>query len=384
MEPTKTFPSDVVEGTFFEHNVPLDKMFVHYRSTPGGYARPLRMHRVKKLMQHWDRSAAGVLLLSMRADGRMAIIDGQHRREAALALGESSLNALVYIDLTLEQEAGLYRKFGDYLKQTALDRYHAGIAEGDPMSTEIKRILTYRGLHVPEIPAAYVNGVVAVEALMSVYDQFGANVLRGVIGILNEAYGGDYKAYRANQIKGTAAFIVRYVGEKNYSRKRLVERLRQEGLSAVVRRARSMQDATLESTTSSWGRALLALHNQRLSDDKRLGDWANRFVSEEERVKSSERFKATLARPDVAERTRLAQLAGTAAMTPEARSARANKGARTRFGAITSTQMKCPTCTAKPGEFCKRSDGQTTAQNHDARIALAREARAVAATTSGK
>src|SRR5258708_7808516 len=95
-----TVPSEIREVTIFERRVPLNRMFVHYRDQPGGYARPLREPRVKKLVAEFDPLGVGVLYLSMRDDGSYWIIDGQHRAEAARRVGLPGLDAYVYIDLT--------------------------------------------------------------------------------------------------------------------------------------------------------------------------------------------------------------------------------------------------------------------------------------------
>lgn len=362
MEKPKQFPAEVKNGTFFEHDVPIDKMFVHYRSLGSGYARPLRPNRVKKLASKWDRQAAGVLLLSMRADGTFAIIDGQHRREAAILIGLKTLDALVYIDLSLEDEARLYRKFGDYLKQTALDRYHAGVIEGDQASLEIKRILSYRDLYVPDSPGAYSHGIIAVEALVSVYERFGANVLRATIGLLHEAWGTDYHAYRASQVKGTAAFLIRFVQNPKFNRKRLVERMVAQGINSVNRSADSLRDALVSDGPTAWGRALLNLHDRSLSESARLGEWTARHLTEEVVVKMRENI-VKMRENLTPEQRKDNALRGAQKLTPEQRTARGVRAAATRRG-YSVRSVKCPYCHAKSGMPCRRENGDEAKDYH--------------------
>lgn len=280
----KQLPAEIRHGTFFERNVSVDKMFVHYRTEVGGYARALNQRRLAKLIDEFDQQALGVLLLSMRNDGNFAIIDGQHRVQAAAFHGISGVDAYVYIDLTLQDEARLYRKFGDYLKQTARDKFLAALAEGQPEIVAINRILIERGLRVG-LSSGKNDGVAAVDRLIHIAQKYGPHVLRQTIHLLHDAWGGDGRAYSGSVLTGAAMFIARFEHNANFKRQRLVERMHRQGIDGIEQLAMHQRALQKGDPGSAWGKALLANHDYGIPNLTRLGLWPEMHYSEESRAK---------------------------------------------------------------------------------------------------
>jgi Family of unknown function (DUF6551) len=357
--PTTAYPQDVVRGTFFEHDVPVSSMFVHFRTEPQGYARPLRPHRVNRLISEFDRQALGVLLLSMRDNGMFAIIDGQHRVETAKRMGIPTMDALVYIDLTLEDEARLYRKFGDYLKQTALDKYHAGIAEHRPEYLAIQRVLQDIGLHVPQALGAGIRGIDAVDAIVRVATIYRPDGLSNALRLLHDAWDGQTRIYRSLTIFGTAMFLARFQDHPNFNRKRLIARMKRLGLSTVERQAYVIRDANLApNPNSGWGQALMQVHDKGQPPGHELGEWQKRILTEE----TSNKFATHIRHIN-------------ANTTPEQRSNNANKAAKTRFG-NTPQDVICTYCRADVGTRCANARGEYTNNYHQARLNALRDLKA--------
>lgn len=319
----KDFPDEVLHGTFFERNVPVDKMFVDFRYRPGGYARPLNSKRLSKLIAEFDRQAMGILLLSLRNDGTFAIIDGQHRREAAMAKGITGLDAYVYIDLTVEDEARLYRKFGDYLKQTARDKFLASLVERQPEAVAINRLLEEQGLHVAQ-STNNTNGVAAVEALINVTRQQGPHILRETLKLLHDSFGGEPRAYIGSAIKGAAMFLDRHLLSQNFKRARLVERLKRGGFNGWQQKALNVNSLERGDLGTAYGKALMLIHDWKPGGYK-LTEWPERKYSKE----VTEQFTARLRtmQPMV---TRLQQ----------------------ERAAIRTLEVNCLTCGAQPGTPC--------------------------------
>lgn len=268
----KKLPRDVQLGTFFERNVPVASMFIDVRTEGGGYARPLSEKRAAKLAAEFDRRAVGVLLLSMRDDGRYAIIDGQHRADAALRAGVTELDAYVYIDLTIEDEARLYRQFGDYLKQSARDRYFAAIAERQPEALAIERLLKEYGLRVTN-DSGQQHGVAAVGAIWRVSETWGPHILRETFSLLVDAFDGDPLALVGPSIVGAAMFLDRFMTNPAYSRKRLITRLQRAGAAKLEQNALHVVALEHCSKMGAYGKALLAMHDNGAKPENRLGEW---------------------------------------------------------------------------------------------------------------
>lgn len=276
----KQVPNEVLHGTFFERNVPCDQMFIAGRAEQGGYARPLNERRAAKLAADFDPRAVGILLLSMRDDGRYAIIDGQHRREAAMRNGISALDAYVYIDLSVEDEARLYRKFGDYLRQTARDRWFAAIAEKQPEALAIQRMLAEFNLRIVN-DARTQHGVAAVQSIWRVAENWGPHILRETFRTLHDGFDGDPLGYVGPAIVGMAMFLDRFNANPKYSRKRLVERLQRAGAAKLEQQALHVLALEKGGVASAYGKALLSMHDQGVKPEYRLGIWQERVLAPE-------------------------------------------------------------------------------------------------------
>lgn len=301
-------PREVREQTLYDW-VPVGRMFVD------AYARPVSEARVKALAENWDIKAVNTLVVSLRdADGRFAVIDGNHRRLAAERLEIAELPCRVCIDLTYEQEADLFNKLNTTNKPTALDRFRARIEAGDPTSLEIRATLRTRGLDVA-VHGPGPGKVQAVYELERIHGSQGATFLREVVDVLHDAFGDAQRAYSTLSLGGMAAFWVRY--RTQAERGRVIDRLKTTGPDLMLQRAGAMRAAIGTEARSAWGRALHALYNQGLRNHQ-LPEWQDKvFPSRwhegrsEAGRKSVETLKARGV--DLSERGRLGGRASVAA-----------------------------------------------------------------------
>jgi len=355
MTATKAIPPEVVNNTFFEHHVPIDKMFVQYRTQPDGYARPERPHRINKLVTEWNPRKMQPLMLSMRADGSFAIIDGAHRVGAAKKVGLTALPAYVYIDLTVQEEAGLYRAFGDYMAQTPLDKWHAAITERQPEYLVLANILSKHGLHVPNSDSNTGNGrILAVDAVLTIARTHGPMLLDEALKLINEAWDSSPRAFTSLSLRGMAGFLARYHKHPNFDRATFVRRLSAAGVDAVERDTRNLRTGTIASPNSeaAFGKALLAIHDARKK--KPLGEWILKHYSDETKAQHASRITSV-----------------TRNMPPEQRSENAKKAATTRFGRV-AIDVSCAKCGAMPGKPCRNQRGENVDYRHQARHDAAR------------
>lgn len=352
-------PDEVKRDTIFVPSIPVSQMFVPYRDQPGGYARPTNTRRVQKLVDEFEPQAVGVLLVSMRepVEGSVeyAVIDGSHRLEAAIQHGMETLDCYVYIDLTVEEEARLYRKFGDYLKQTARDRYVAAQTEGEPETLAIDRILAEFGLKVSRVDGPD-SGIRGVSSLVRVAKEQGPHILRDSLDLIHAVFGTKEQAFGSTALQGTALFLERF--GKTYDRKRMIEAMGKAGLLGIRQKADAVKASADKALSSqhAWGRALMALHNFGLPETskKRLGPWPDRLFNEASRAAVTKNL-AEKAVPASIQQRRIA--ASERAMSLQ-------EGAT------------CPRCRAKTGARCKTQQGAPMAQVHPERLVAARAERA--------
>lgn len=239
--------------------VPLDRLFI-----AAEYQRPLTSF-VESVAREYDPALIGCLIVSEREDDRFAVIDGQTRTEAMRRVvagdakdpdgqpvpwhGEAVAPCLVYIGLTVEDEARLFadlqtkrRGMATYL------RFRAALVAKQPEAVAIAGIVRAAGfeLDVQEKP----DTVKAIAALEWTYRRDPA-VLARVMGIIAAAWPDPSIEFRTggDLIRGIALFITR---EKNVDDNRLMDRLAGVTPRMLRHRANALQEG---SGAGSGGRA---------------------------------------------------------------------------------------------------------------------------------
>lgn len=231
-EPTQTQPQ-IAERTLAD-TVPVGQMFVDQ-----GYARDLKPGHLKRILSEINVNGFGVILLSLRDDGRFAILDGQHRWEAAKILGVKEMIARVYIDLTYEEEAALYTIFARHMAQSTMDRFKAGVEAGDPTCTAVAIAAARLGLKVTKDPGD--GNIQSVGKMIQIYERYGQEMLEIVLKTLYAAFGRKQSAYQAPMLWGVAVFTLRFVEHADWVR--VVARLKAEGVLSLTQRAQMLRQS---------------------------------------------------------------------------------------------------------------------------------------------
>lgn len=222
--------------------VPLEALVVDER-----YQRPLT-NFVETVTREYDPALVGTLIVSERARGKMAVIDGQTRMEGMRANGETSAPCLVYSNLTPAQEAQLFsdlqtkrRGMATYL------RFRAALVAEQEEALGIAAIVREAGfeLDVEETP----HTIKAISALEGVYRRDPA-LLVTVMAVIAAAWPDPDTEARtsADIIRGLAAFLAR-------ERKVDVERLRDRLAATEPRTIRHRAGALQEGAGGGGGRA---------------------------------------------------------------------------------------------------------------------------------
>lgn len=337
---------DPGDGAALYKDLPISDMFVDFESQ-GGYARALNEKRARYLTERFNANAVGTIYVSLRNDGSLAVLDGQHRIYAAKANGLHTLDAYVYADLTIEQEADLYRMFGDYLRQKATDRFLAAIRAGDPEALAIADVLAEYDLKV--VATTRGHGIHAVDAVQYIVSHYGLSMLRLVLAFLVEAFGNNAIALNGTTLRGAARFLDRFANHPKFNHKRLMTRLKRGGFSQYEQRAKAVKFAERCDSSTAWGKAFMAIHDSNLSDENKLGNWVQRNYSPEQKKGMSKRLR------------KHADPIGVAVIRSRA--------------AERAMITDCKTCGAAIGVACNTSDGYA----HATRLRRATRQRAKAA-----
>lgn len=127
--------------------VPVDRIVVDKRVQRGQLTQTV----VNKMLAHFDGNALGTIVLSKRnKTDSYVVLDGMHRVEVVRLVkdGPTELHAKIFTDLTLAQEAYLFRLYNQRSSVNKVDAFNASVFEGDEESLHINEILTEFGLSV--------------------------------------------------------------------------------------------------------------------------------------------------------------------------------------------------------------------------------------------
>lgn len=150
--------------------------------------RELRPGKAAKIAADFDPDRFTPPVVSRRADGRIFVIDGQHRLEAMRRIGweDQSAECFVYSGLTEAQEADLFLWHNDRTTVNAFDKFAVGVTARRSEEVEITRIVHDAGLKIAN--GGTPGSIQAVSALRKVHRQ-GPDVLGRTLRILNDSYG---------------------------------------------------------------------------------------------------------------------------------------------------------------------------------------------------
>lgn len=202
------------------------------------YQRSTGAHKVKAIAASFDRHAAGAILVSMRGDGSLFVIDGQHRLEAMKKLGLATAECRIAQGLTVQEEAVLYVKCNQVRKSPeALDVFRAELVAGDATATIISNTVEECGLSIQFRPSGNrrQGTIWAVVALKTIYKRGGAALLKEVLLLAKRAWPDEPRVFEASILLGITAFHLEWKGQ--YSREDFIAKMSTVDLSSILRRA---------------------------------------------------------------------------------------------------------------------------------------------------
>jgi hypothetical protein len=251
-----------------------EQMFVDH-----GYQRGLseKGHSmIRKIADAWDWGRVGALVVSPRCTvaglEAYAIVDGQHRFEAARRRGDiDQLPCYIVQADAPSQEAktfvGLNR---NRVNMTPIAIYYADLAAGDAKAERLAAVLADANVIIPTNGNAgdQPNQAVAVARMLRLLDQYPEDSLRHALIALVEAAEGECCYLKASMIEGLTRIYARH--GRRLDPDRLIhaigEKLPDEWAEAS-RHYRSFQRC---STGEAAGEAILKEYNHNLGKANRL------------------------------------------------------------------------------------------------------------------
>lgn len=172
---------------------PVDALQVddtYQRSIEGGPSRKL----IIKIAENWDWRLCLPLLVSRRG-GKLWVIDGQHRHEAAMLRGDIPHLPVVVFDFDdPKAEAELFVAANRSRRaMSSLDDFHAAVVAGDPKAMAVHDAVTAAGLVVGRIQAWQhwkPGEVVFVPTIQKALHSKGPAIVGQALGMIAQAFHG--------------------------------------------------------------------------------------------------------------------------------------------------------------------------------------------------
>jgi hypothetical protein len=178
--------------------------------------RPEDAHKVNAIEKDFDEDALGVLTISHRINPEeWIILDGQHRRKAALLRhgGTYLVPCHVYEDLTLKEEADLFLKLNYTTKPKVIDKFPIRVTRGDKAAIEIKEMLRQYGWTISNTPGdGVVNAIAAVERIYDLSEKVEAepNLVQATILVVSRAWGIDRYGVQGAVFEGLGRLLAEH------------------------------------------------------------------------------------------------------------------------------------------------------------------------------
>jgi len=236
--------------------------------------RQLNEARVVEMAADFRPDSMGLITASMRGDGRLYILDGQHRIAAARRANyDDEVAARVFSDLTIQEEAGLFLTLNKTRAVSTIERFKVRVTLGDRIAVNINKILKMYGLHVNFAAANTPNTISSIVTLEKVYRGAGvrdegdhADLVDKTIKTLVRAYGGDTRpvVFSRAMVEGMGIFHATY--GKRVDMDRLIETMSAVPPRQVASRARTRRDAMGGAIGENAAEIILGIYNHRRKD----------------------------------------------------------------------------------------------------------------------
>lgn len=243
--------------------VSIDSLNVDYI-----YQRPLDHKRVKYIAENFKPSLVRTPIVSLRANGELYIIEGNHTVNAAKAFGWKTIPVQYHTGLTVEQEALEFEALNRIGRNGRLavpvcNRFNALLIGGSLEETAINSIVEGLGLRISRESK---RGINAIEAI---YWAHSNGNLEKTLWTLKKWCPEGGKVYQNDMIRGVSAFYGKYPdADPKHLVKVLASFLPSEMRTRFFRTKKSLgvTGASFEGQITT----LLDLYNKGLKGSRRL------------------------------------------------------------------------------------------------------------------
>lgn len=232
------------------------------------YQKPLVKSRVNIIVKNYNKGLVGAICVSRRQDGKLYILDGQHRVAALKRLGIKDVACQVHLRLTVQDEARMFVNLNKTRwNPSAYDEHKAKVIAQDPIALKIKGIIESVGYNIGNGEAE--GRIQAVRQLYKEYKSLGDKGLAKVFHITKAIWGNDKDALAGYAFSGLSLFIKKY-GDQ-IADEQIIKRLRKASPIRLYQKARSVITVgSGEGAAYAYYQAIISEYNHGLGEGKKL------------------------------------------------------------------------------------------------------------------
>lgn len=180
--------------------------------------RPLGMAWVKAHEADFDPEQIGYVVVNRRSNGKVYVIDGQHRLALLrqVGWGDQQVQCEYFEGLTQAEEAELFLARNDRKAVQTFAKFRVAVTAKDETACDIDRIVRFQNLVVADQEKE--GHIVAVKALSRVHGGAGINVKDGPAALartlktIQKAWGRAPSSFNGKIIEGIGLMQLRYNG----------------------------------------------------------------------------------------------------------------------------------------------------------------------------
>ena len=238
------------------------------------YQRIIKPTVIKGMVEDFDASLIGTLMVVIRKNGNFAVVDGQHRLSVLKSLGYKMIPCLVYPETITKVEIEKFRKLNQNKnKLNALEDFWAAVGIGDKDSVAILGVIEKNGLTVSKAASnrAHQNqSIGAIGVVRRIVKEHKLDILDKTLNFITNVWPANGEALTGQLMEGIAIFTKRHSSNPVYNDENARKKLMDITISLVLAKARNQ--AKLYGTHISYviSDVLCEAYNKRLSKDKKL------------------------------------------------------------------------------------------------------------------
>jgi len=183
--------------------------------------RKLSMQWVTAHVANFDVDQLGYIVVNRRDDGKLYVIDGQHRTELMRAVGwaDQRIQAELFDGLSQREEAELFNARNDRRAVRKFDHFRISVTAGDPQACDISDIVVKAGLVITDTSSTD-GGIAAVDSLEKIYEgggitsaREGRSALQRTLETIKQAWGTSAAGFNGSLLHGIGLVQLRYNGD---------------------------------------------------------------------------------------------------------------------------------------------------------------------------